>query len=242
MSTGINPVRRSVCIYQGLQCICSTLVSVSSLFLYSLIWGQENHQIRERFGLEGLFKSHLFQLSLVQVAQSSVQPPDLEHLEELVPLSLWTLSLFAGLSQNILWLPGQCLDPLTCPCHPHHNFLWVLVPLEDFFNTFLTAEVPELPVTTPLTRCLNCHSCGCMAQLSFTPLFRNEEKLPKEELIPVKCQMIPSPCFWASVWAERIPSQPGFLHGKPLPHGQACSMLLPVWLQPRSPQRVSLKH
>lgn len=83
MSTGINPVRRSVCIYQGLQCICLTLVSVPSLLLCSLIWGQDNHQIRE-----WIFKSHLVQLSPVQ-AQSSTQPPDLEHLE-LVPLSLWT--------------------------------------------------------------------------------------------------------------------------------------------------------
>lgn len=75
MSTGINPVRRSVCIYQGLQCICSTLVSVPLLFLCSLIWGQDNHQIRD-----WISKSHLFQLSPDQ-AQSSTQPPDLEHLE-----------------------------------------------------------------------------------------------------------------------------------------------------------------
>lgn len=42
----------------------------------------------EQFGLEVIFKSHLVQLSLEHVAQSSVQPHDLEHLEELVPLSL----------------------------------------------------------------------------------------------------------------------------------------------------------
>lgn len=185
MSTGINPVRRNVCIYQGLQCICLTLVSALSLFLCSLIWGQEN-EIRECFGLEGIFKSHLVQLSLDHNAQSSIQAPDLEHLEELVLLSLAMLSLFVGVSQNVLELPGHCLEPLICSCHPHCSFLWVLETPEDFFfNTFMKAEVPKLPAITLWPDVwIACHSCGCVAQLSFTPSIRNEKKLQKGRINP----------------------------------------------------------
>lgn len=227
MSTGINPVRRSVCIYQGLQCICSTLVSVSSLLVHSLIWGQENHQTRGWFGLEGLFKSLLVQLALDQVSQSSIQPADLG------PTVLVSTQLACWSATKHPVTAWTLLRPLPLPLSSNCSFLWVLAPLEDFVKLFWKLKCQNFQ---PLLLWLDVWIATAVAAWvnsashHYSEMKRNYQKA---ELTSIKCQMIPSPCFWASVWAERIPSQPGFLHDKPLPHGQLCAA--PNMIAPQFP-------